>query len=377
MDTQHIETVIIGAGQAGLATGYHLQRRGRPFVILEGNQRVGDGWRQQWDTLRLYSPARFDALPGMPFPAPPFSYPGKDEVADYFEAYAARLDLPIRLGTRVERVTAREGGGYVVTTGTQRLEADNVVIATGTFGRAPLVPSFADQLDPGIRQLHSSEYRRPEQLREGPVLVVGASHSGGDIAYEVALSHPTVLCGRDTGELPIRLGSPSARLAFPVVLFLGRHVITRRTPIGRHAKDEIRFHGGPLLRVKRRDLANRGVERVTERVVGVEGGRPVLAGGRVVEATNVVWCTGFQQSFDWVDLPVFDDHGWPEEERGVVAKAPGLFFCGLAFQYAFSSMLIAGASRDAGYVAKRIDQRRRAVSQDRETPATASTAAAA
>ena len=189
MSTEHIETVIIGAGQAGLATGYHLQRCGRPFVILDGNERVGDGWRQQWDSLRLFSPARFDGLPGMAFPAPPWSYPGKDDMADYLEAYAARFSLPVRLGTRVERVAAL-GDGYLVTAGGQCWEADNVVVATGTFGRTPLVPGFADQLDPGIRQLHSSEYRRADQLREGPVLVVGASHSGGDIAYEVGADPP-------------------------------------------------------------------------------------------------------------------------------------------------------------------------------------------
>jgi putative flavoprotein involved in K+ transport len=358
MSTERIETVIIGAGQAGLATGHHLQRCGRPFVILEGNDRVGDGWRQQWDSLRLFSPARFDSLPGMAFPAPPWSYPTKDEVADYVESYAERFSLPVRTGTRVDRV-APLGDGYLVTAGEQRWEADNVVIATGTYGRTPSVPGFADQLDPGIRQLHSAEYRRVDQLREGPVLVVGASHSGADIAYEVALSHPTTLVGRDTGELPFTPGKPMARVVFPIVVFLGRHVITRRTPIGKHAMDEIRFHGGPALRVKRKDLAERGVERVTERVVGVRDGLPVLEGGRVVEAANVVWCTGFRQAFDWVHVPVLDDHGWPREYRGVVADAPGLLFTGLAFQYSFSSMLIAGASRDASYIARHIDQRQR------------------
>jgi putative flavoprotein involved in K+ transport len=234
-----------------------------------------------------------------------------------------------------------------------------VVIATGTYGRTPLVPGFADQLDPGIRQLHSSDYRRVDQLREGPVLVVGASHSGGDLAYEVALTHPTILVGRDTGEMPFTPGRPTARVVFPIVVFLGRHVITRRTPIGRHAMEEIRFHGGPLLRVKRRDLAQRGVERVTERVVGVQGGLPVLEGGRVVEAANVIWCTGFRQAFDWIDGLALDERGWPHEYRGVVPGAPGLYFTGLAFQYSFSSMLIAGASRDAAHIARQIDMRLR------------------
>lgn len=226
--TERIETVVIGAGQAGLATGYHLQRRGRPFLILEGNDRVGDGWRQQWDTLRLYTPVRYDGLPAMAFPGSPWTFPLKDEVADYLEAYATRFELPVRTGTRVERVEAREGGYFVIADG-RRIEADNVIVATGTFGRTPHVPDFAAELDPGIMQLHSSEYRRPEQLQDGSVLVVGASHSGTDVAYEVASSHATILCGPDRGQIPIRLESPMLRFVLSVMVFMARHVITCKT----------------------------------------------------------------------------------------------------------------------------------------------------
>jgi putative flavoprotein involved in K+ transport len=358
MSTEHVETLIVGAGQAGLATAYHLQRCGRQCLVVDANQRVGDGWRRQWDTLRLYSPAKYDGLPGLPFPAPAWSFPGKDDVADYLAEYAAHFELPVRLGTRVDRV-ASKNGGYAVTCGDHTITADNVVVATGTFGRTPLVPAFADQLDPMIMQLHSSEYRRPAQLRDGPVLVVGASHSGGDVAYEVAETHPTILCGRDPGQVPVRLHSPLFRVVFPTMLFMFRHVLTRRTPIGRKEMNEFRLHGGPALRVKRSDLADRGVERVLERVTGVKDGRPVLGDERAVDVANVVWCTGFQQAFDWIDLPVFGEDGWPEELRGVVGKAPGLYFCGLGFQYAAASMLIAGAARDAAYVADRITQRTR------------------
>jgi putative flavoprotein involved in K+ transport len=358
MPHEDVDTLIIGAGQAGLATGYHLAQAGREILILDAQERVGDGWRKQWDTLRLYSPARYDGLPGMAFPAPRWSFPGKDEVADYFESYAERFDLPVRLGQRVDRLQA-DGDRYLATLGNLTIGADNVVVATGTFGRTPLVPDFADRLDPLIMQLHSSEYRRPSQLRDGPVLVVGASHSGADVAYELAESRPTILCGRDPGQIPVRLGTPMFRVAFPIVVFVFTHVLSRRTPMGRKEMDEFRFHGGPALRVKRADLLARGVERLPARVVGVEGGRPLLADGRAVDVANVVWCTGFQQAFDWIDLPIFDEHGWPEELRGVVDRAPGLFFCGLAFQSAASSMLIHGARRDAAYVAKRIQQRTR------------------
>ena len=356
MTHEDVETLIIGAGQAGLATAYHLTRAGRDVLVVESQERVGNGWRQQWDTLKLYSPARYDGLPGMRFPAPPWSFPGKDDVADYFESYAERFGLPLRLGVRVDRLDA-DGDRYLATLGDHTIGADNVVVATGTFGRTPYVPEFADRLDPLIMQLHSSEYRRPSQLRDGPALVVGGSHSGGDIAYELAEDRSTILCGRDTGQIPVRLGTPMFRVVFPIVVFVFSHVLTRRTPVGRKEMNEFRFHGGPALRVKRADLVARGVERTHDRVVGVENGQPLLADGRVLDVANIVWCTGFQQAFDWIDLPVFDANGWPEELRGVVDRAPGLFFCGLGFQYAASSMLIHGASRDAAYVAKRIQER--------------------
>ena len=266
---EHIETVIIGAGQAGLVTGYRLQRRGRPFVILDSESRVGDGWRHQWDSLRLFTPAWADALPGKPFPASAWTYPSKEEFADYLESYAAELALPVRLSTRVVRLQAKgapdvshDGAtrGYVVTTDRGRIHADNVVVATGTFGRTAAVPGFADQLDPAIVQLHSSEYRRPGQLPPGPVLVVGASHSGCDIAYELAATHPTILAGRDLGQIPVPFDSRRFRLVFPLVLFAFAHVLTRRTPVGRKEMDEIRFHGGFRLRVQTKDLEQRGVD---------------------------------------------------------------------------------------------------------------------
>jgi putative flavoprotein involved in K+ transport len=356
MTPEHIETAIIGAGQAGLSTAYHLQRLGHSCLILDANSHVGDNWRTHWDSLRLYSPAALDGLPGMPFPGPRWSYPTKDQVAAYLTSYARRFALPVRTLSRVQRLAAADGK-YVLSLGDDRIVADNVVVATGTFGRTPSIPDFALDLDPSIRQLHSCEYRRPEQLKPGPVLVVGASHSGTDIAFEVAATHPTILAGRDPGQMPVILDHWSARLFWPVFLFLGRHVITRRTPIGRKIMEEDRFHGGPMIRVKRSDLQARGVERIQERVTDVEDGRPVLASGRVLDVSNVVWCTGFRQVFDWIDLPIIGADGWPREMRGVVPEAPGLFFCGLAFQYAFSSMLVAGVGRDAAYIARQIDAR--------------------
>ncbi len=353
---EHFDTVVIGGGQAGLSAGYHLRQAGREFVILDANARTGDSWRAHWESLRLYSPAARDGLPGMDFPASPHHFPGKDEVADFLESYERTFSLPVRHGTRVRRLR-RESGRYEVDCGDRIVVADNVVVATGTFGGAPEVPGFAGELDPTIPQFHSAQYRSPDQLPDGPVLVVGASHSGGDIAYEVAKTHPTILCGRDTGQIPPRLEGAAMRALFPVLWFVWGHVLSLSTPAGRRARGHARSHGAPLLRVKRSDLAGAGVERVTDRVTGVRDGRPVLGEDRVVEVASVIWCTGFRHDYSWIDLPVIGDDGWPLEDRGVVRDHPGLYFTGLCFQSSFRSMLIGGAGHDAAYVVSDLNRR--------------------
>lgn len=361
MTTQQTETLIIGAGQAGLATAFHLQRLGRECLVVDGNRRVGDNWRVHYDSLRLYTPAKYCGLPGLAFPDEPWSYPTKDEVADYLETYALHFDLPVRMHTRVEHL-AQQDGHFVATLGDDTIECASVVVATGTFGRTPNVPRFAAHLDPAIRQFHSVEYKRLEQLAPGPVLVVGASHSGCDIALEVAAARPTILAGRDCGQIPVEWDSKRIRVGMPIMMFVFEHVLTRRNPIVRRKLGEVRSHGGPMLRVKRHHLAERGVERVEQRVTGVADGQPQLADGRVVDVANVVWCTGFRQDFGWIDLPGFGDDDWPDEYRGVVETVPGLYFCGLSFQYAFSSMLLPGVGRDAAHVAHRIAEADRTVS---------------
>jgi putative flavoprotein involved in K+ transport len=353
---ERVETIVIGGGQAGLSAAYHLTRRGRECVVLDANERIGDQWRSRWPTLRLYSPAKYDSLPGLPFPAPRQSFPLGLEFADYLEGYAARFELSVRTGVRVDRLSQVDGR-YVVEAGERRFEADNVVVANGAF-RTPALPEFAAELDPRIRQLHSSEYRGPSQLQDGPALVVGASHSGGDIAFELAAAHETTLCGRDTGQIPVPLASRRMRVLWPVLRFLATRVLTVRTPLGRKMRPEVRSHGGPLLRVRKSDLAAAGVERVYARVVGVRDGRPLLEDGRVLDVANVVWCTGFRPDYGWIDLPLEHDDGYPRQRHGAVGEQPGLYFLGLLFLHSFSSMLILGAGRDARRVARHIASRR-------------------
>jgi putative flavoprotein involved in K+ transport len=350
---ERYETVIVGGGQAGLSVGYHLKKQGRSFVILDASERIGDAWRNRWDSLRLYSPAFRDGLPGMPFPAPRTTYPTKDEMGDYLEAYATRFELPVRSATAVDALT-KEGGRYVASAGDERFEADSLVVATGVF-RRPYTPDFAGELDPSITQLHSSDYRNPSQLQNGPVLVVGAAHSGSDIAHEASASHDVTLVGSDTGQLPVPIESRRGRLGFRLLVFVGTHILNVDTPLGRKARPHIRHGGGPLLRYRKRDLRAAGVERVVARAVGVEGGLPVLDDGRALDVRNVVWCTGFRPDFSWIRLPYeLGDDGFPVQYRGVAASSPGLYFTGLPFLHSFASMLIGGTGRDAERVARHI-----------------------
>ena len=348
---EHFDTVIIGGGQAGLATGYHLAKRGLPFVILDANERIGDAWRKRWDSLRLFTPARYDGLAGWRFPAPAVSFPTKDEMADYLEAYAARFEFPVRTGVEVDGLS-REGDRFIITSGDRRFEAKHVVVATGA-NQVPKIPAFADELHSTIMQLHSSQYYRPSQLQEGVVLVVGAGNSGAEIAFEVSRLHPTYLSGKPSGQIPVRHGPAAARFVLPLVRFVGHHVLTLRTPIGRKAQPRFISHGAPLIRVKLKDLAAAGVEQVP-RTVGIEDGRPVLEDGRVLDVSNVIWCTGFREEFPWIDLPIFDENERPLHERGVVVGEPGLYFVGLLFQYAGTSDVLPGVGRDAEYIAKHI-----------------------
>ena len=363
MTTQHIETLIIGAGQAGLATGYHLKQLRREFLILDGNERVGDNWRCHWDSLRLFTPAKYDGLPGLLFPGDPWSFPGKDDVADYLETYALEMELPVRLQTRVDRLEARPGGGFTAYLGAEAITSDNVVVATGTRGRTPHVPEFAGASGPvhpaaalhrvpapvpAQRRAHARGRGVAQRLRDR---LRGRRAPAGDAMrslYRERAVRPRLGMGPDLHPADGAGREPRADAPYPA---------------GTQA-DAVSPRSAP----RRPDGADQAASpgRARSAVAAAAGdpgcrqdGKPMLADGTVLDVTTVIWCTGFEHHFEWIDLPVFDEQGWPREYRGVVDEAPGLFFCGLVFQYAFSSMVLPGVGRDAAYVAGRIADRSR------------------
>jgi putative flavoprotein involved in K+ transport len=359
----NLQAIVIGAGQAGLSVGYHLAKRGVRFVILEAYPRVGDAWRHRWDSLRLVPPARFNGLPGMRFPAHGDAFPTKDQMADYLEEYALRFALPVCRHVSVDRVS-REGDLYAVTAKKARFEAPHVVVAMANY-QWPSVPRYARLLDPGVVQLHSYHYRNPSQLKNGSVLVVGAGNSGAEIALELARAgHRVWLSGRDTGRVP-------TLMPWSLLLFMWHHMLTTDTPLGRRSRFSASSGGASLVRVRPRDLAAAGVERVP-RVADVQCGAPVLADGHRLDAANVVWCTGFERGFPWIDLPISGDDGEPLHRRGIVTTEPGLYFVGLRFLYALSSSTIHGIDRDASHVAEIIARRVGAVRVPAGSPALAS-----
>jgi putative flavoprotein involved in K+ transport len=340
---ERYDLVVIGGGQAGLSAGYWLQKQDIDFLIVDANARVGDVWRKRWDSLQLFTPARYSGLPGLAFPGDPYHLPAREAVADYLEWYADVFDLPLRSSVRVNAVR-RVGNGFEVRTSGTTLEAENVIVATGPF-QTPRVPAFAPQLDPSIIQLHSSEYQRPGQLPDGDVLVVGAGNSGAQIALELARTRNVVLAGRPVGSMPRRV--------------LGRDVFdwlwhTLMIPsadsvVGRRIRASVLGSTDALIGMTERDLVRGGVRR-SGRVTGVVDGRPQLASGETLNVSAVVWCTGFTPDFSWIDAPVFGANGYPIHHRGATS-VPGLYFVGQRFLNRLNSSLIGGVGADAQHLA--------------------------
>lgn len=348
---RHHNVVVIGAGQAGLSVGYHLKRQGIDHVILDGASRIGDVWRNRWDSLRLFTPAKLDGLQGYRFPTSNDSFPTKDQMANYLESYARKFDLPVRLNSRVERLHRADGYFRLETTG-GAYEADRVVVAAASYQK-PRVPALARDVGADLFQMHSREYRKPDQIPDGSVLLVGAGNSGAEIALELSRTHKVYLSGRDVGHIPFDVEGFLGRklLVRLVIRGLFHRVLTIRTPIGRRFRSKMHGHSMPLVRTRPGQLARAGVRRIGK-IARIAGRKAMSEDGEQVTFDSIVWCTGFDPGFDWIDLPVLDEHGMPRHRFGKSADVDGLYFVGLPFQYAVSSTIVAGVGRDARRVAR-------------------------
>jgi putative flavoprotein involved in K+ transport len=340
-----VDVLVIGAGQAGLALGWHLRQQQRSFLLVDAGPEVGHVWRSPWDSLRLFTPAAYDALPDLPFPAPADCYPGKDEVADYLCGYATTFELPVRLDTRVTRLR-QDGGRYVADTSTRTVTARQVVVATGPF-QTPHTPAVADRLADDVVQLHSSSYRNPAQLPDGPVLVVGAANSGLQIVLELAATRPVTLA---TGSTPPMLPQR----------FLGRDLFWWLTRTGALAKTgdspiarRMRRTGDLVIGTRPRDLTRAGITR-RPRLIGAEGHTARFADGTSCEIATVIWATGYRPDHSWLDLPgVLDDAGNVRPTRGLTTR-PDLAFLGLPWQHTRGSALLGFVQHDAAWLAPQL-----------------------
>jgi putative flavoprotein involved in K+ transport len=353
---EHVDTVVIGGGQAGLIVGHDLSQHGVDFIILDASKRIGDAWRNRWDSLRLFTQARMNGLPGMEFPAPGGEFVGKDEVADFLETYAETMQLPVRSGVRVDALRT-DGDTYLVETTEGAIVARNVIVAMADYQK-PKTPPFAKDLDPSIIQMHSSNYTNPGQLQDGDVLVVGLGNSGADIAYEVAKGHHTIASGTVKGAIPFALESKFGRtIGTRLVRFAMVKILNTSTLIGRRTRPKMLDTGPPLVRIRPKELSEAGVQRVA-RIAGIEEGMPVTTDGVRLDVSNVIWCTGYTTGFNWIHLPVFGADGSPEHTRGIVSTQPGLYFVGLYFLHAVWSETITGVQPDVKHVVDHLIEHR-------------------
>ena len=350
-----LDVAVVGGGQADLVIGYHLAQQGRRFAILEAESEPAASWRRRWDSLTLFTPARYDALPGRPFPGDPDRYPVRDEVVEYLAGYARHFELPVRLDSRVERLR-RDADGYTLELADRAHHADQVVVATGPF-QAPFVPALADGLEPQVVQMHSVDYRNPDALPGGPVLVVGGGNTGFQIAAELAGSREVHL-SIGTRQTPL----PQRVLGRDLFRWLDAAGLMRRTVhsrIGRRLKDR-----DPLIGSNARTLRRRHGVQLHERATEAAGSEITFADGSRLSVGTVIWATGFRPDYSWIDVPVFDEHGGLQHERGVTA-APGLYFLGLTWQHTRGSALLGWVQDDAAFIAQRIAERQTSTSTPR------------
>ena len=344
-EDRSLDVVVVGGSQAGLAMAWHLARQGLRFVVLEAGPEVGHVWRSRWDSLKLFTPAQYDALPGMAFPAPADTYPTKDPVADYLQAYAKAFDLPVRLNAKATELSRQEDGSFVVRTADQTYWARQVVVATGPF-QVPFVPPPAAKLDASVTQLHSADYRNPQALPDGPVLVVGGGNSGFQIAEELAATRTVDLSIATTYPmLPQRL---AGRDLFWWLTRLGLLRVTVDSRPGRRMSRRDFVIGS-----NRRRLEKAGA-RLRPRLVDAEGRTVRFADHSLLEDVSVVvWATGYRSDYAWIHIPGVVREGHVVHRRGVT-QVPGLYFLGLSWQHTRGSALLGFVNNDAAYLADRI-----------------------
>jgi putative flavoprotein involved in K+ transport len=338
------EVVVIGAGQAGLAIGYFLKQQGQNFTILEAADAPAAAWRARWDSLKLFTPVRYDSLPGLPFPGDPDSYPGRDDVVAYLIDYAKSLELPVEVNSPVRAVRWADGF-YLVELQDRAYTARQVVIATGPF-QVPRIPPLAGPLDPGIVQFHSTDYRRPGQVPSGPVLVVGGGNTGFQIAEELSHSHEVHLSiGSRQTPLPQRI---AGRDLFDYLEALGVMRVSVESRVGRRLRyRETLIGSSPRAARRRYGIHLRG------RAVDAQRSEVVFADGSRLTPASVIWASGFAVDHSFVEVPVFDDAARLMHKRGVTA-APGLYFLGLTWQHTRGSALLGWVKHDAQFIARRV-----------------------
>ncbi|MGH8869897.1 MAG: flavin-containing monooxygenase [Actinomycetes bacterium] len=342
--THRREVVVVGGGQAGLAVGYYLAQQGRDFTILEASAEPATAWRARWDSLRLFTPARYSALPGLAFPGAPDHYPTRDEVADYLTGYAARFGLPVELDSTVRSVRKTDGT-YLVELDDRSYEADQVVVATGPF-QVPHLPAMAEQLDDTVRQFHSVAYRSPRDVAGGPVLVVGGGNTGFQIAQELSGTHAVHLAiGSRQTPLPQRL---LGRDLFWYLEAVGLMRKTTTSRIGRRMSGKDTLIGSSPRALRRRH----GVV-LHGRAVTAEGSTVSFSDETTLDVGTVIWATGFTPDHAWVDVPVFDERGRLAHKRGVTSS-PGLYFLGMSWQHTRGSALLGWVTDDAEFLAEQI-----------------------
>ncbi|MBS1905481.1 MAG: NAD(P)-binding domain-containing protein [Actinobacteria bacterium] len=350
-----LDLAIVGAGAAGLHTARRAMHRGARIGVFDAHARIGDSWRERYRSLRLFTPRRWAELPGLRLDIGVFDYPTATQFADYLERYAATFEIPVRTATRVQRLSVEPDGRFRLELGTgEDVVAEKVVVAAGAHHR-PIVPRFAADLDPTIRQLHSLEYQGPEDFAAGTVLVVGAANSGTDLALDAAAAmHETVIAGRNPGQIPGRIDTPIGNLISSIFIRRLRN-FTSDTEKGRQEWELRRGHGVNLVRNHMSDLRKAGIRQVG-RVATVEDGLPVLEDGERLHPATIIWATGSRPILNWIDIPGFADEEGVRHERGISTVVPRLAFMGLPFQYSIASPTLMGMGRDADYVVEHLLQ---------------------